>query len=108
MKRQYIRNATYTWGKWGGKNGAHMGSGQPEIKTLFTSRPSQCVQCVLLLTQNVQADRGLTDALAVGALDHVDAGVLPRCVPDFQRDVVCPAVARIAFTFADTVRVWGR
>lgn len=91
----------------GGSN-AHMESEQPEMKTLFTSRHRNMCACVLLLTQDVQADGGLADALAVGALHQVDAGVLPRRVPDLQRDVVRPAVARIAFTFTDTVCVWGR
>lgn len=62
-------------------------------------------ECALLLTKDVQADGGLADSLAIAARHCVDAGILPRCVPDLQRDVTQPAVAWIAFTFIDTVWV---
>lgn len=64
-------------------------------------------ECALLLTQNVQVDGGLADALAVAARHCVDAGVFPRRVPDLQRDVTRPAVTWIAFTYIDTVCVGG-
>lgn len=62
-------------------------------------------ECAPLLTQNVQVDGGLADAFAVAAHHCVDAGVLPRRVPDLQRDVTRPAVAWISFTLMDTVCV---
>lgn len=73
--------------------------------TLCTPRHRSMCECAPLLTQNVQADGGLADALAVAACHCVDASVLPSRVPDLQRDVTRPAVAWIAFTLMDTVCV---